>query len=189
MEERRNALVFLLGCAIVTVGVVLHVPMFAMGADTGYRLVDMPMDAAMYWGMALIVMGVGLAAYGLLPKTTPREERVIETIVPPENAPLTRMHWGIAGLLALAFIIDIMKPASLGFVTPGMRAEYGVGLETVAWLPLAALTGTVIGSFLWGALADVYGRRAAILLSSVVFIGTSICGASPISGGTCSCAS
>jgi putative MFS transporter len=85
----------------------------------------------------------------------------------------------MAALLALALIIDIMKPASLGFVTPGMRSEYGVDAVTVAWLPLMALTGTAIGSFLWGWLADVYGRRAAILLSSVVFIGTSICGAMP----------
>lgn len=60
-----------------------------------------------------------------------------------------------------------------------MRAEYGVSGRVVAWLPFAALTGTVVGSFLWGALADVYGRRASILLSSVMFIGTSICGAMP----------
>src|SRR5204863_3874718 len=67
----------------------------------------------------------------------------------------------------------------LGFVTPGMRHEYGLDKAHVAWLPLTALTGTVIGSFLWGALADLYGRRASILLASVMFIGTSICGAMP----------
>jgi putative MFS transporter len=49
----------------------------------------------------------------------------------------------------------------------------------VAWLPFAALAGTAAGSFIWGALADIYGRRATILLSSVIFIGTSICGAMP----------
>ncbi len=49
----------------------------------------------------------------------------------------------------------------------------------MALLPFSALTGTVVGSFVWGALADIYGRRAAILLSSVMFIGTSICGAMP----------
>lgn len=176
---RRNALAFWLGCAIVTVGVILHIPMYLMGADMGYVLVGMPMEADMYWGMALIVVGIGLAAFGLLPKAPPVHERIIEHISPPEDAPLTKAHWGMAALLALALIIDIMKPASLGFVTPGMRAEYQVGKAMVAWLPLAALTGTVLGSFLWGALADIYGRRAAILLSSIVFIGTSICGAMP----------
>jgi MFS family permease len=72
-----------------------------------------------------------------------------------------------------------MKPASLGFVVPGMRAEYGVSAATVAWLPFAALCGTVVGSVLWGWLADLYGRRASILLSAVMFVGTSICGAMP----------
>ena len=37
----------------------------------------------------------------------------------------------------------------------------------------------MIGSFVWGALADIYGRRASIVLSSVMFVGTSICGAMP----------
>jgi putative MFS transporter len=60
-----------------------------------------------------------------------------------------------------------------------MREEYRVDGATVAWLPFAALTGTVAGSFIWGALADIYGRRASILLSSVMFVGTSICGTMP----------
>jgi MFS transporter, putative metabolite:H+ symporter len=60
-----------------------------------------------------------------------------------------------------------------------MRVEYGIGLATVALLPFSALLGTAVGSFVWGAIADLYGRRAAILLSSVMFIGTSICGAMP----------
>jgi putative MFS transporter len=179
MEARRNALAFWLGCAVVTAGVLLHIPMYTMGADKGYVLSGMPMDAEMYLGMALIVVGIGMSAYGLLPTVLPSDQRVIETIAPPEDAPLTRAHWGMAALLALAFVIDIMKPASLGFVTPGMQSEYGIDNATVAWLPLAALTGTVIGSFLWGMLADLYGRRAALILSAIVFIGTSICGAMP----------
>ena len=35
-----------------------------------------------------------------------------------------------------------MKPATLGFVTAGMRVEYAVKARQVAWLPLAALCGT-----------------------------------------------
>jgi MFS transporter, putative metabolite:H+ symporter len=37
----------------------------------------------------------------------------------------------------------------------------------------------VVGSVVWGWLADLYGRRASILLSSVMFVGTAICGAMP----------
>jgi len=177
--RRRSLLAFWLGCAAVTAGVLTHVPMFLMGRHNHYVLAGMPMDTPMIWGMAAIVAGIALAGYGLLPLTRASASGNIEPITPPENAPLSLRHWMVAGLLALALVIDIMKPASLGFVTPGMRVEYSISSTTVAWLPFAALTGTAVGSFVWGALADLYGRRGAILLSSVMFIGTSICGAMP----------
>jgi putative MFS transporter len=72
-----------------------------------------------------------------------------------------------------------MKPATLGFVLPGMMSEYQVDKATVSQFPFSALIGTVIGSVIWGIIADVYGRKASILLSAVMFVGTSICGAMP----------
>ena len=182
LDARRNSLAFWLGSAFVTVGVVLHLPMFWMARHVGYVMAGMTMDQGMYWGMALIVFGIACASYGLLPKAHPERAGAHPAwapMAPADDAPLVGAHWGMAALLALALVIDIMKPATLGFVTPGMRIEYGVDRQTVAWLPFAALTGTAVGSFVWGALADVYGRRASILLSAVMFIGTSICGAMP----------
>jgi putative MFS transporter len=176
--DRRHAWAFWLGCLVVTVGVALHLPMYWMGRDMGFRLVGMPMDAGMMGGMALILVGVALAAFGLLPAQK-GGDTPLEVLAPPEDAPLTAAHWGMCALLAVALIVDIMKPASLGFVTPGMREEYGLSGALVSVLPFAALSGTVVGSFVWGWLADIYGRRASILLSSVMFVGTSICGAMP----------
>ena len=178
-SDRRNTLAFWLSSAVVSAGVLLHLPMFWMARNTGFVLADMPMDAGMLWGMALIVVGIVGAAYGLLPKPAPPNDGILETFAPPEDAPLTAAHWKLMGVLAAALIIDIMKPASLGFVTPGMREEYGLDRATVALLPFSALLGTAAGSFIWGAMADIYGRRASILLSSVMFVGTSICGAMP----------
>src|SRR5690606_12532409 len=65
------------------------------------------------------------------------------------------------------------------FTLPGMKSEYAIGQAYASWLPLSALAGTVVGSILWGAIADIYGRKASILLSAVFFVGTSICGAMP----------
>jgi putative MFS transporter len=152
-----------------------------MARSMGFKLAGMPMDAGMLWGMALIVVGIAATGYGLLPKTR-KTTLVLEPIAPPEDAPLTGAHWTLMAVLAVALIIDIMKPASLGFVTPGMRVEYDVNKATVALLPFSALAGTAVGSFVWGALADLYGRRASLLLSAIMFIGTSICGAMPSLG-------
>jgi putative MFS transporter len=62
---------------------------------------------------------------------------------------------------------------------PGMTREYGISNETAGYLALVALIGTTFGSVLWGRMADSLGRRAAILLSALMFIGTAICGAMP----------
>ncbi len=152
--------------------------MFLMGRDVHYRLAGMPMDTGMLIGMGLIIGGTAATAYGLLPPRRDDSSRMDE-IAPPEDAPLTRAHWVQIVILAAALIIDVMKPATLGFVVPGMRFEYGLSSSGVAVLPFVALLGTTVGSFIWGILADVYGRRATILLASVVFMGTSICGSMP----------
>jgi putative MFS transporter len=177
-SERRSAAAFWIGSVVVSAGVALHLPMFWMGRHNGFVLARMPMDEGMLWGMALIVAGIAAAAYGLLPKT-PVKVDAPEILASAEDAPLCAAHWKLMGVLAVALVIDVMKPASLGFVTPGMRVEYEVDRATVALLPLSALIGTAAGSFIWGALADFYGRRASILLSAVMFVGTSICGAMP----------
>ena len=173
---------FVLGVLAVTAGVLMHAPMFWMGRFTAFQLSGMPMGAEMYAGMAAIILGCGVAAYGLLPRDISGQLAASQDIVvsPPEDAPLTRAHWILMSVLVIALVIDIMKPASLGFALPGMMGEYRVDKATVSLFPLSALIGTVTGSILWGVIADIYGRKATILLSAVFFVGTSICGAMPI---------
>jgi MFS transporter, putative metabolite:H+ symporter len=177
LGESRHRIAFVLGCVAVTAGVLLHLPMYWMGRDDGFRLVDMPMDAGMLWGMVAILLGSCLAAWGLLPAGRWKATRV--DVAAPDHPRLARAHYVLMVVLTTALVIDVMKPASLGFVLPGLRSEYGLDTLAVAWLPFAALCGTVLGSIVWGVLADVFGRRSSILLSSVLFVGTSICGAMP----------
>lgn len=181
LSDRQAIWAFVLGCLAVTAGVCAHLPMFAMARAMQYRLAGMPMDGAMLAGMALIVAGTLVAAYGLLPRNVAAQRAAAADIVvsAPEDAPLGRAHWGLMAVLVVALVIDVMKPASLGFTVPGMIGEYGVPKRTVSLVPFFALAGTVTGSVLWGWIADVYGRKASILLSAVMFVGTSICGAMP----------
>ncbi|MFL6763644.1 MAG: MFS transporter [Sphingomicrobium sp.] len=181
LADRRGLWAFILGVIAVTAGVLLHVPMFLMGRTVHYRLYGMPMGAEMYVGMATIILGVAITAYGLLPKNISQQLTASHDIVvtPPEDAPLSAAHWGLMLVLVVALGIDIMKPASLGFTIPGMISEYHQTKSTVSLVPFSALIGTVLGSIVWGTLADIYGRKATILLSAVMFVGTSICGAMP----------
>lgn len=181
LSDRRGLLAFILGVLAVTTGVLLHAPMFWKGRTMNFMLVGMPMGADMIAGMALIVAGIAVAAYGLLPRNISGILTASQDIVvsPPEDAPLSKSHWILMGVLVIALVIDIMKPASLGFTIPGMVSEYQVPKATASLVPFFALCGTVVGSVVWGIIADIYGRKASILLSAVMFVGTSICGAMP----------
>jgi MFS transporter, putative metabolite:H+ symporter len=172
---------FWLGCAIIIAGVGSHVPMFMMGAAMGYQLAGMPMSSLMIGGMALIPFGLAVACYGMIPRfagmarsgTAPMQFHVADGVA------LNAEHWKLVGVLMVALAVDVLKPATLGFVMPGMTREYEITRETAGILPLVALTGTTVGSVAWGRLADRFGRRSAIMLSALMFVGTAICGAMP----------
>ena len=136
-SDRRGPWAFILGVILVTGGVLMHVPMFLMGQHNHFILYGMSIGPDMVAGMAAIVVGCGISAYGLLPKDIAAQLAASQDIVvsPPEEAPLSRAHWGLMCVLVIALIIDIMKPATLGFTLPGMMSEYHVGKATVSSLP------------------------------------------------------
>src|SRR3954469_8887641 len=168
-------------CLAIAAGVLLHLPMLAIAHRLHNRLAGMPMEPRMWGGMVLIVLGVPAAIYGALPARRPVHGAHAGTsFEAPDSTPLNRWHAAVLAVLILGLVIDVMKPAPLGFVLPGMRAEYGISKTIVAWFPFSALLGTTLGSFVWGWIADVYGRRVSILLSAILFVSTSICGAMPL---------
>ena len=186
--DRAHPAFFWVGAISVTLGVGLHLPMYIRSAAMNFHVAGMPVDASMLLGMALIVGGTIAAWYGLLPalpgrRTPTAAPAELAEISPPSasvrNDKLKWAHWQLLLMLTAAVVIDAMKPASLGFVVPGTAQEYGLSREMVALFPFCALTGLTVGSYVWGVIADAVGRRAAILLSGIMFVGTAICGAMP----------
>ena len=171
---------FWVAAVAICLGVLLHMPMLVEAHHMGNRLAGMEADPAMLIGMALIFLGVPGAIYGALPPRTVRHQAQAAVLYEaPDETPLGRWHGAVLAVLTLGLVIDVMKPATLGFVLPGLASEYGIGRSTAAYLPFVALLGTTVGSFVWGWLADIYGRRVSIMLSTILFISTSICGAMP----------
>ena len=182
----HHPVAFWFGCLIVAAGVCLHLPMYVMAAPMHFHLAGMAMDPGMLLGMALIPAGVLLAAWGLMPRLaqvrlTTHGGNCLRWHI-ADGVPLNRAHWTLVLVLAIALTIDVMKPASIAFVMPGMVREYGIRMSRAGYLALSALIGTAVGSVVWGRLADVFGRRAAILLSALLFMGTAICGTMPSFG-------
>ena len=185
MHERNRT--FWFGFIAVCVGVALQLPMYLDAAGMGYRLVGMAMSPSMNIGMALVLIGLCTTLYSLVPPATAADEsRQHLRVEALDDAPINLTHVGLLLVMAVAITLDVMKPTILSFVVPGMAREYGLkspvnpsGTIPVALLPLSGITGTVLGSFIWGWMGDRIGRRASILMAGMTFIATSACGSMP----------
>jgi len=184
----EHPLVFWLGVVACTAGVLLHLPMYVSARSMGYRLAGMAPDPEMITGMVLIAAGLVAVLYGLVPRGSEGIQRAAARIQVRalDDAPVRAQHVALLLALAVAVTIDVMKPTALAFVAPGIAHEYGLkspanphGHIPVSWLPLMGITGTVIGSWLWGWLGDRIGRRASIIFAGMLFVTTSICGTMP----------
>jgi putative MFS transporter len=178
---------FAAGSVLVLAGVVMHVPDYVMARHDHFMMAGMPMSGLMTAGMVLIAAGLVLAVWGLLPGSAERAARArraptARRYAALDRAELSPAHRVLAIVLFVGLVIDTMKPASLGFVAPGMVKEYGLDRSQIATLPFAGITGTVAGSLLWGYLADVFGRRSTILFTGLMYVATSICGFMPSFG-------
>jgi putative MFS transporter len=180
-RKLSHTLAFWLGTVAIVTGVSFHLPDFIGARDNHYQLAGMPMSALMYFGMGLILAGLAATTYGLFPARIHRapDASADYQLHALDDARLRWPHWQLVIVLGAALIVDVMKPATLGFVVPGMRQEYVMTKATASLLALFAMIGTTTGSILWGMLADKLGRRGSILLAALMFISTGICGTMP----------
>jgi len=180
---------FYFGVTAVTVGVLLHLPFYYSARHEHYHLAGRTPDGALMFGMALIIIGLASTVYGLFPRLSEVSRGYVSRIRVRalDDAPISAKHVGLLFVMAAAITIDVMKPTTLAFIAPGAAKEYGLRSPLnphahalpIALYALCGISGTVIGSFLWGWLGDRIGRRASILLSAVIFIAVAACGAMP----------
>jgi putative MFS transporter len=172
---------FWVGTQFIVAGFLFHLPDFIAAKKMHFCMQCMPMSKLMLCGMALILTGIPMAAYGLFPVRSDEKKNMSDSyqLHTLDDARLSWAHWRLFAVLAVALIVDVMKPATLGFVAPGMMDEYHITKQTQSLLSLFAMMGTTVGSVLWGIMGDRLGRRGSILLASLIFISTGICGTMP----------
>lgn len=124
----RHSVAFWFGTLYILAGFALHLPDYFSQRGNGFALSGLPMSHLMHFGMVLIVIGIALTAYGLFPvHTGARDASRDFQLHSLDDATLNRKHWQLITVMGIALVVDVMKPATLGFVVPGMRHEYGIG--------------------------------------------------------------
>ncbi|HTT11563.1 MAG TPA: aromatic acid/H+ symport family MFS transporter [Burkholderiaceae bacterium] len=82
--------------------------------------------------------------------------------------PLAPFQILIVALCFLIVAIDGFDTAAIGFLAPAIRAEWNLGPAQLAPLFGAGLAGLMAGAFVFGPLADKFGRKN-VLLACVLF--------------------
>ena len=90
--------------------------------------------------MAVAFLGVALSGYGLMPRMA-QMRRTLHGhgqvhFHLADGVALNREHWKLVAVLVVALAVDVMKPATLGFVVPGMSREYAITKPTASLLAL-----------------------------------------------------
>lgn len=191
----KHPRVFWLGTVAICLGVFLHVPGYVAARQDHYVLRGTGWDRWMIIGMALVLSGLGAVIYGIglrLTRKTAHESLEAEESANLEfraldSSRLSATHIKLMLVMIVAIAIDTQKPFTFTFILPGVAKEYDMaspshpapGHWPVAWWPFVAILGTVIGSLVWGHIADRVGRRATLLVIAAMFMATAVCAAMP----------
>jgi AAHS family 4-hydroxybenzoate transporter-like MFS transporter len=78
-------------------------------------------------------------------------------------------QWKILILCFLVVFIDGLDTAAMGYIAPSLIAEWQVSKAALAPVMSAALIGLAFGALTAGPLADKFGRKKVIVISTVLF--------------------
>ena len=86
-----------------------------------------------------------------------------------DNMPTTRQLLTVVIIAALASFFDNMDSKLLGNALPTMAKEFHLTAAAKGWVTSSTMWGMMVGSFIWGWIADKWGRRIAFTLTVLIF--------------------
>lgn len=93
--------------------------------------------------------------------------RTINEII--DGRPLSRLQWMTIALCGFVLFLDGFDTQSIGFLVPPIAAELGIPASSFGPVFGAGMFGLMFGTLLGGPVADRWGRKGAIVLSSAAF--------------------
>src|SRR5258708_15050870 len=91
----------------------------------------------------------------------------IATLV--DNSRLGLFQWTTFILCGLCLIMDGFDVQAMGYVAPAVIKEFKIPATEMGFVFSAALTGVLLGSFLFSMLSDRIGRRPVLIAAALYF--------------------
>jgi len=95
--------------------------------------------------------------------------RLVDVGAVVDGAKLRPISAAVLSLCLLIAMCDGFDNQALAFTAPAIAADWGVGMASFAPVFSAGLFGLLLGSMLFGTLADHFGRRRLLILCAACF--------------------
>lgn len=79
-----------------------------------------------------------------------------------------RFHYMLLALCGLIYLDTAIEVTILSFVIPAAKCDFHMSSQDAGWLNAAPMLGMVFGSYFWGCLADLRGRKTVLIASLLV---------------------
>jgi MFS family permease len=84
-----------------------------------------------------------------------------------EFIPVSWYHYRLFLMCGLSFMADAMEVSLLAFISKCAGSEWGLNNEEKAFVVSVVFIGEMVGSIVWGPVADHFGRKIAFLIVSL----------------------
>ncbi len=105
----------------------------------------------------------------------PRAVASIERLL--DDAPISRFHRRAVVVSGVGFFTDAYDLFVISTVTVLVQAQWNLSTALASWVSGSAILGAVVGAFVFGRLADRFGRRRIYLVVAALMIAGAIAGA------------
>ena len=90
---------------------------------------------------------------------------------------ISRFQWKIIAICFCIVLLDGFDIAIVAYIAPLLKTELSLGSQHLSYLFMSGVLGLMLGSMIFGSLADKFGRKSVLLVSMLLYgVSTSLCG-------------
>lgn len=79
-----------------------------------------------------------------------------------------KFHFSLLTVCGLIYANTAIGITILSFVLPSATCDFQLTSEKKGWLTASPMLGMVIGSYIWGCLADIKGRKVVLITALLI---------------------
>ncbi len=106
------------------------------------------------------------------------ERKVISNFF--DGVPITKAHLKLIVIIAFALVFEQADNYNFSFVAPTLREYWGLSVQQIGYINSLFSVGMLCGSFIFGLVSDMIGRKKTLLITALIFsIGSLLDGIAP----------